>query len=138
MTATLLRAPTRTYTITQLCREFGATSRALRFYEDRGLLFPSRNGMQRVYSRADRARVILILRGRKVGLSVEEIREILEAYDEGGEASQAARALRTFRRRLEALQTERRDAEEAIKALQAACERLSAKCAATPRAAWGT
>ena len=138
MAATPLRAPTRTYSITQLCREFGATSRALRFYEDRGLLFPSRNGMQRVYSRADRARVILILRGRKVGLTVEEIREILEAYDDGGEASQAPRALRTFRRRIDALETQRRETEEAIKTLQAACERLSASCTAPRRAAWGT
>jgi DNA-binding transcriptional MerR regulator len=138
MTATLLRAPARTYSISQLCREFGATSRALRFYEARGLLFPSRHGIQRVYSRADRARVILILRGRKVGLSVEEIREILEAYDQGGEASQAPLALRAFSRRIVALEAQRREAEEAIKTLQAACERLAAKCAPTPHAAWGT
>ena len=63
----------RTYSIRQLCREFGATARALRFYEDKGLLTPARKGQTRVYDARDRARLKLILRGRRIGFSLLEI-----------------------------------------------------------------
>jgi DNA-binding transcriptional MerR regulator len=76
-----LRRPMRTYTIRQLCLEFKCTPRALRFYEDKGLLNPARDGMNRVYSYRDRARLQLILRGKRVGLSLAEIGEILDLYD---------------------------------------------------------
>ena len=68
----------RTYSIRQLCREFGATARALRFYEDKGLLNPARKGQTRVYDARDRARLKLILRGRRIGFSLQEIQETLE------------------------------------------------------------
>jgi DNA-binding transcriptional MerR regulator len=123
----LRRPPYRTFSITQLCREFGATPRALRFYEEQCLLAPGRINQQRVYSYRDRARLQLVLRGRRVGLSIAQIRDILEAYDEEGEAVQSARALRIFRQRLEALQAERRHVEDAICKLSAAAERLSQK-----------
>jgi len=123
----LRRPPFRTYSITQLCREFGATPRALRFYEEQGLLSPGRRELQRVYSYKDRARLQLILRGRRVGLSIAEIRDILDAYDEEGEAAQNARALRVFRQRIEALEAQRREVDEAIDALNAAAERLARK-----------
>jgi DNA-binding transcriptional MerR regulator len=74
-----LRRLPRTYTIRQLCLEFKCTARALRFYEDKGLLDPARDGMNRVYSYRDRARLQLILRGKRVGLSLAEIGEILVA-----------------------------------------------------------
>ena len=80
-----LRRPERSFTIRQLCREFGATPRALRFYEDKGLLAPARNGLNRVYSYKDRARLQLILRGKRVGLALAEIREILALYDSWGD-----------------------------------------------------
>ena len=71
----------RIYSISELAREFGVTPRALRFYEDKGLLSPDREGLNRVYSNRDRARLKLILSGRKVGFSLNDIREILDLYD---------------------------------------------------------
>lgn len=121
----LKRPPYRTYSITQLCREFGATPRALRFYEEQGLLSPARRDTSRVYSYKDRARLKLILRGRRVGLSIAEIRDILDTYDEEGTAAQDAEALRIHKRRVEELQAQRRDVEEAIETLQAAACHLA-------------
>jgi DNA-binding transcriptional MerR regulator len=122
---TELRRPERTFTIRQLCTEFKATPRALRFYEDKGLLTPARDGMNRVYSYKDRARLILILRGKRVGLSLQEIREILELYDEGDEAAhQNAHSLKKFREKIVVLERQREDIDGAIAELHAACERL--------------
>ena len=123
----LRRPPYRTYSITQLCREFGATPRALRFYEEQGLLSPGRRDTARVYSYKDRARLQLILGGRRVGLSVAEIRDILDLYDEQGEAAQDVKALRVFRDRINALETQRRDVDDAIEALKTAAGRLAKK-----------
>lgn len=120
-------APYRTYSITELCREFGCTPRALRFYEEQGLLFPRRNQMQRIYSYKDHARLQLIVRGRRVGLSIADIRKILTAYDEKGEAEQTALALQIFNARLEALAAQRREIEEAVAALEAARDRLASQ-----------
>ena len=71
----------RTFTIRQLTKEFSVTARTLRFYEDEGLIAPERRGQTRIYSVKDRARVILILRGRRLGFSLAEIREYLEMYN---------------------------------------------------------
>ncbi|WP_420223322.1 MerR family transcriptional regulator [Pigmentiphaga litoralis] len=71
-----------TYTISDLAREFGATARAIRFYEDEGILSPAREASQRIYSARDRTRLKLILRGRRLGLSLAEIRTLLDMYDE--------------------------------------------------------
>lgn len=110
-----LRRPQRTYTIRQLCLEFKCTPRALRFYEDKGLLNPARDGLNRIYSYKDRGRLVLILRGKRVGLSLAEIGEILDLYDadETG-AQQAAKSLRKFRERIVALEQQKRDIDEAI------------------------
>lgn len=70
-----------TYTITELAREFGVTPRAIRFYEDEGLLQPARSGRNRVYGRGDRTRLKLTLRGRRLGLSLADIRELIQMYD---------------------------------------------------------
>jgi DNA-binding transcriptional MerR regulator len=113
------------FTIGQLCRELSATPRALRFYEELGMLFPRRRGTERIYNYKDRARLILILRGRRVGLSLTEIREILDAYEDDGEAVQNARALQVFRRRIVALESQREHVDEAIDSLQRASERLA-------------
>ena len=120
------------YTIGQLCREFGTTTRALRFYEELGLLSPDRRETARIYTQKDRARLILIVRGRRVGLSLAEIRDILDLYDEEGVAAQNAEALRIFRRRIEALEAERQAADEAIQRLREASERLIGQAAPTP------
>ncbi len=136
-----LRRPERTFTIRQLCLEFKVTPRALRFYEDKGLLSPAREGLNRVYSYKDRARLQLILRGKRVGLSLAEIREILDLYRENdGGAAQAAKSLKKFRERVLALEQQREDIDGAIDQLRDACERLEQRLSETrpdllPRAA---
>jgi DNA-binding transcriptional MerR regulator len=122
-------APFSTYTIGQLSREFGATTRALRFYEEQGLLFPRRRDAERIYSYKDRARLQLIMRGRRVGLSVAEIRQILDLYEEKGEDAQNAQALRIFKSRIEQLEAQKREVDEAISTLRDAAEALAARFA---------
>jgi DNA-binding transcriptional MerR regulator len=141
MPTTDLRRPNRTFSIRQLCVEFRCTPRALRFYEDKGLLSPARDGMNRVYSYKDRARLQLILRGKRVGLSLAEIREILDLYVVGdGGLQQAAKSLRKFRERIVALEQQKVDIDNAIEELRAGCESLEARLKETrpdllPRAA---
>jgi DNA-binding transcriptional MerR regulator len=136
-----LRRPARTYTIRQLCLEFKCTPRALRFYEDKGLLTPARDGMNRVYSYRDRARLQLILRGKRVGLSLAEIGEILDLYeaDESG-AAQAAKSLRKFKERIVALEQQKQDIDAAIAQLQSGITEMERRLSETrpdllPRAA---
>jgi DNA-binding transcriptional MerR regulator len=71
------------YSIGELCAEFGVTGRALRFYEDERLLAPERRGTQRLYSERDRSRLAWILRGKRVGFSIADIRDLLDLYDLG-------------------------------------------------------
>jgi DNA-binding transcriptional MerR regulator len=71
----------RLYTVTELAKELGMTARAIRFYEDKGLITPQRAGTTRVYSIRDRARMILILRGKRLGFSLSTIKEYLDLYD---------------------------------------------------------
>ena len=127
-----LRRPERTFTIRQLCVEFKVTPRALRFYEDKGLLAPERDGMNRVYSHRDRGRLVLILRGKRVGLSLAEIRDILELYkaDDTG-AAQAAKSLKKFKERIAALEAQREDIDQAIAELTIGVERLEEQLART-------
>lgn len=123
-----LRRPERRFTIRQLCDEFGVTPRALRFYEDKGLLAPERRGQARVYAARDRARLQLIVRGRRVGFSLVELREMLDLYDDkDGGAAQMAASLRKFRERIEALRAQSRDIEESISTLEDGCARLEAR-----------
>ncbi|HXQ47978.1 MAG TPA: MerR family DNA-binding transcriptional regulator [Caulobacteraceae bacterium] len=127
-----LRRPERTYTIRQLCIEFKVTPRALRFYEDKGLLSPAREGLNRVYNYRDRARLTLILRGKRVGLSLSEIREILDLYSvEDGGAVQNAKSLRKFRERIVALEAQRVDIDHALETLHDACAQLETMLAKT-------
>ena len=127
-----LRRPARTFTIRQLCQEFKCTPRALRFYEDKGLLTPARDGMNRVYSYKDRARLQLILRGKRVGLSLQEIGEILDLYEVGDNcAAQNARSLAKFRERIVALEAQRKDIDDAIETLLEASSRLEQHLANT-------
>jgi DNA-binding transcriptional MerR regulator len=120
-----LRRPERTYTIRQLCNEFDVTPRALRFYEDKGLLNPARDGLNRVYNYRDRARLTLILRGKRVGLRLSDIRDILDLYSaEDGGAAQAAKSLRKFREQILALQAQREDIDQAIELLREASQRM--------------
>lgn len=117
----------RTYSIRQLCREFAVTPRSLRFYEDKGLLFPGRNGVNRVYSHRDRARLILILRGKLVGFSLAEIGEMLDLYDKDeSHAAQMVVTVKKFRERITALEAQRIELDTAIEGLKLACARTEA------------
>ena len=92
------------FSISELANEFGISLRALRFYEEEGLIAPARDGATRVYSRRDRARVAWILRGKSVGFSLDEIGEMLDLYDFGdGRATQRVVAAQRCRSRAEAL-----------------------------------
>ena len=114
-----LRKPDRSYSIRQLCQEFGVTARALRFYEDKGLLNPDRVGQNRVYHGRDHGRLQLILRGRRVGFSLEEMRELLDLYDEkDGGAQQMAKSLPKFRERIAMLKRQREDIDAALEQLE--------------------
>lgn len=106
----------RTYTISELAREFEVTPRALRFYEDKGLLTPRREGLNRVYSHSDRGRLQMILRGKRVGLSLIEIKEILDLY-KIDQRAQAQIMLKRFKARVTALESQREDVDAAIEML---------------------
>lgn len=113
----------RTYSITQLSREFEITPRALRFYEDKDLLHPARDGMTRVYSNRDRARVRLILQGKRIGLSLNDIRELLDLYDlDDGQRSQMRASLNKFQRQVGELEQKKQDIEESLKELHKAID----------------
>ena len=81
MTAATARTAPRTYTITELAQEFDVTPRAIRFYEDMGLLEPARAGRNRVYSLRDRTRLKLTLRGKRLGFALQDIRQLVTMYD---------------------------------------------------------
>lgn len=109
----------RIYSISELAREFGVTPRALRFYEDKGLLSPDREGLNRVYSNRDRGRLKLILLGRKVGFSLNDIREILDLYDLGdNQRTQLRQAYKKHQQQIDVLRQQRLEIDEAIEMLQ--------------------
>lgn len=126
-----------TYTISQLAREFSVTPRALRFYEDKGLLSPRREGLNRVYSHRDRGRLQLIIQGKRVGLSLVEIKEILDLYGVDQRA-QTQTALKRFKERVMALENQRVDIDAAIAMLHQGIRRLEESLAKpAPPAAMG-
>lgn len=107
------------YSITDLSAEFGVTPRALRFYEDEGLIAPERRGVARVYSHRDRARLAWILRGKRVGFSLAEIREMIDLYDVGdGRHTQRTVTADRCHQRIAALESQKRDIDAAIDELR--------------------
>ncbi len=112
----------RTYTIRQLTKEFDVTARTLRFYEDEGLIAPERRGQTRIYGGRDRARITLILRGRRVGFSLAEIREILDLYDthHDGGVTQTLHARKKFEEQLHKLERQKVDIEDSLSELKRA------------------
>lgn len=124
------RPPQAEYTIRDLAEAFGVTARALRFYEAKGLLRPRRRGQARLYSANDRARLNLILRGKRVGFTLDEIAEMLdvEGLGEGGRTAMSAAAAR-FRARVLQLRAQRADIEHALRDLEAGLAWLEARLA---------
>jgi DNA-binding transcriptional MerR regulator len=102
-------------TIRNMCGAFDVTPRTLRFYEQKELLFPIREGQKRLYTRRDRARLKLILRGRRFGISLEEIRQLLDMYNMRDQnQAQVRQTLETARRRLAEMTEQRRELDGAI------------------------
>ena len=103
------------FTISDLSAEFGVSARALRFYEDEGLIAPTRNGLSRIYSKRDRARLAWILRAKNVGFSLSEIRELIDLYDLGdGRAEQRRTTLLRCRAKIAELKAQRADLDSSI------------------------
>lgn len=102
-------------TIRQMCAEFGVTPRTLRFYESKELLFPQRDGQHRLFSRRDQARLKLILRGKRFGFSLEEIRQLLNMYDrDDSELKQLRKTYDIACQRLADMERQRDELNEAI------------------------
>lgn len=115
------RQPGDRFSIRELTREFGVTARTLRFYEEKGLLAPTRAGQDRLYSRRDRARLQYVLMGKGVGFSLEEIRDMLDLYDLGdGQATQLKVAQEKFHERIERLKRQRGEIDRVIAELERA------------------
>ena len=107
------------YTVTELAEKLGITPRALRFYEDKGLVSPQRAGTTRVYTHRDRGRLALILRGKRLGFSLREIGDWLDLYDaDPGQAEQMHRLIDKVRDRIETLEGQRKDLDATLDELK--------------------
>ncbi len=103
------------YSITELTREFGISTRTLRFYEDEGLIHPERRGRTRLFRPADRRLIQEILRGRRIGFTIAEIREIIQVYkDPPGEMGQLRLLMNRVEEKREALRQKRKDIEDTL------------------------
>ena len=110
-------------TIREMCEAFDVTPRTLRFYESKELLNPLRQGTRRLYTRRDRARLKLILRGKRFGFSLEDIRQTLDLYDrDSGNATQLLRTFQLAQDRLAAMEAQRAELDEAIAELKTEIE----------------
>ena len=118
--------PDRLYTIGELAGEFEVTTRAIRFYESKGLIAPARRGIARSYTRRDRARLRLILRGKNLGFSLEEIAQYLRLYDaDPAQVTQTQMLLARVERAIDDLQVKRGDLDRTLKELK----QIRAQCA---------
>jgi DNA-binding transcriptional MerR regulator len=107
------------YSIGELCDEFQVTARALRFYEDEALIAPERRGTQRLYTDRDRARLAWILRGKRVGLSLADIKELLDLYDvDDGRETQRLKTIERCQGQVDRLKRQRVDIDATIKELE--------------------
>lgn len=103
------------FTISELAAEFGLTPRTIRFYEDEGLISPGRSGMNRVYSRRDRARLELICRGKRLGFSLAEVKEFLDLYNrDQRQIEQMKYAASLARQRIESLEIQLEDVKQTL------------------------
>ncbi len=114
-----------TYGIAELAREFDVTTRTIRYYEDKGLLSPTRKGQRRVYAPRDRVRLKLIMRGKRLGFSLNEIRELIDLYDvDPSEATQLRHFLDKINEHKAALVLQKADIAETLSEMQ----RIEAQC----------
>jgi len=114
------------YSIGEMCDAFDVTPRALRFYEDEKLISPERRGTARLYTDRDRGRLTWILRGKRVGFSLADIRELLDLYDVGDhQRTQMATTLDRCRERIGALQRQKQDIDATIEELDGFCVDLN-------------
>src|SRR4051794_31984965 len=128
------RVPSETWSIAELAAEYDVTLRTIRFYEDRGLLTPERRGTVRVYHPRDRVRLGLILRGKRLGFSLDEIATIVDMYDaEPGEEGQLEYLLAQISTRRADLEQRRQDLEQTLKDLADVEARCQADLAALRR-----
>ena len=110
-------------TIRQMCDAFNVTARTLRFYEAKELISPIRQGQKRLFTKRDRARLKLILRGKKFGFSLEDIRQLLEMYYmEDQQATQLKNTFQLANKRLAELKEQRNDLDQTIRELEAQIE----------------
>lgn len=120
--------PQPVFTISDLAREFDLTPRAIRFYEDEGLLAPTRAGHRRIYNNRDRVRLKLILRGKRLGFALSEIKELIDLYDTShSECAQLMEFLRRLDQRRAHLEQQREDIDvivQEIDALTKQCKKL--------------
>ncbi|WP_078082667.1 MerR family transcriptional regulator [Microbulbifer mangrovi] len=115
------------YSISELAQEFGITTRTIRFYEDKGLISPERRGQTRVYTPEDRVRLKLILRGKRLGFSLDESREIIDMYDPAhGNVDQLNRLLDRIDAKRQQLRQQQRDIEKMLAQLDDATARTQA------------
>ena len=119
--------PPATFTIGELAREFGLTTRAIRFYEDCGLLAPQRSGSHRVYTSRDRARLTLTLRGKRLGLKLADVKELVDMYETQRDSESQ------LRRFVDVLARQRADLETRLADLQSTLDEVIAHEAATRR-----
>lgn len=121
------RARRETYSIGDLARELELTPRTIRFYEDEGLLRPLRKGQARIFSRRDRARLMLICRGKRLGFSLADIRRFLELYDvDDNQLEQMRYCQRVARDRIAVLEHQRRDIDQTLAELHEIEEAITA------------
>jgi DNA-binding transcriptional MerR regulator len=126
------------FSIGDLAREFDVTPRAIRFYEDHGLLAPKREGQRRIYSAGDRTRLKLTLRGKRLGLSLSEVRELIDMYEPGrDERPQLERFLAVLENHKRALEVQRVDIEAQLAEIAAFEARLRKQLQAKRRGRQG-
>ncbi len=114
-----------TYGIAELAKEFGVTTRTVRFYEDKGLISPTREGQRRIYSPRDRVRLRLIMRGKRLGLSLDEIAGLIDLYDaDPSEVTQLRQFVDVIRERKSVLESQKKDIEDSLSEMN----RLEIQC----------
>lgn len=121
----------KTYTISELAREFGVTTRTIRFYEEKGLVQPLRDGRKRLYTPADRVRIKLILRGKRIGMTLQESVDLIDMYDPShNNAQQLATLIKSIDARRATLVQQKKDIDEMLQGLdevQMLCEKALGK-----------